>query len=101
MMVTKRFADWFELLLYEQEVRDQVGAGAAPERVELDPEVLKVEICFNGSSDPHFGHFGGACFAERTIWSNRSPHSLHLYSNIGMALLSLSMILRSFPGMSP
>ena len=44
------------LLPYEQDVGDQVGAGAAPDRD--DPEVLKVEICFAGSSAPHLGHLG-------------------------------------------
>jgi len=54
-------------LLYEQEVRDQVGAGAAPDLDDPEADVLKVEICFAGFSAPHLGHLGGACFAESTM----------------------------------
>jgi len=55
------------MLLYEQEVRDQVGAGAAPDLDDPEADVLKVEICFAGFSAPHLGHLGGACFAESTM----------------------------------
>ncbi len=53
---------WF-FPLYEQDVRDQVGAETAEVRV--DPEVLKVETCFTGSSAPHLGHTGGAWLDDR------------------------------------
>ena len=52
--------------LYEQEVRDHVGAAAAVELTLPPPEVLKLETCLMGSPAPHFGQTGGFWVLERT-----------------------------------
>lgn len=72
--------------LYEQEPMEQVGALASV--LFEEPEVLNEEICFTGSRAPHLGQTGGSCRDDRTRWSNFSPQSLHLYSKIGIILLS-------------